>query len=64
MSIGSLVMIKDIDGNIKQDRGKIAIVISISLNNHGRVCKLHYFDHDFRYDEYHEGRLEVINAVH
>ena len=63
MKIGSLVKVKKIDGNIEQDRGKTAIIISIRLNEHGRVCKLHYFDHDFKYNEYHEGRLEVINEI-
>ena len=64
MKVGSLVKVKEVTSNHDQDRGKIAIVISIRLNEHGQVCKLHFFDHDFRFNEYHEGRLEVINAVH
>ncbi len=65
MEPGSLVKIKEIDANITQDRGKIAIVTSITLNEDGRVCKLYYFNyHGYRFNEYHEGRLEVINAIH
>ena len=64
MKIGSLVKVKEITANHDQDRGKMAVVISIRLNDHGQVCKLHFFDHNFRFNEYHEGRLEVINAIH
>ena len=42
----------------------MAVVVSIRLNDYGQVCKLHFFDRDFRFDEYHVGRLEVVNAVH
>ena len=64
MKIGSLVRVKEITANHDQDRGKMAVVVSIRLNDHGQVCKLHFFDHNFRFDEYHVGRLEVVNAVH
>ena len=63
MKIGSLVKIQEIPANITKDRGKFAIIISTRLCDHGLVCKLHFFSNDFRFDEYHEGRLEVINAV-
>ena len=63
MKIGSLVKIQEIPANITKDRGKLAIIISTRLCDHGLVCKLHFFSNDFRFDEYHEGRLEVINAV-
>ena len=26
--------------------------------------ELHFFDHNFRFNEYHEGRLKVVNAIH
>ena len=64
MEIGSLVRVKEITANHGQDRGKMAVVVSIRLNDYGQVCKLHFFDRDFRFDEYHVGRLEVVNAVH
>ena len=63
MSVGSLVKIKNIDGNIKQDRGKMAVIISTRIGIDGLVCKLHFFDHDYKYDEYHVGRLEVISEA-
>ena len=64
MKIGSLVKIQEITANHPQDRGKIAVVISIRMNDHGQVCKLHFFDNNFKFNEYHEGRLEVINEIH
>ena len=64
MKIGSLVKIQEIPANHPQDRGKYAVIIGIKQNDHGQVCKLHFFDHNFRFNEYHVGRLEVVNAVH
>ena len=64
MKIGSLVKIQDVPANISKDRGKLAIIISTRLCDHGLVCKLHFFDHNFRFNEYHEGRLKVVNAIH
>ena len=65
MKIGSLVKIQEILANHPQDRGKMAVIIDIKINDHGQVCKLYYFNkHDFRFDEYHVGRLEVVNAIH
>ena len=64
MKIGSLVRVKEIDANHPQDRGKMAVIIDIKLNDHGQVCKLHFFDHNFRFNDYHEGRLELINGLY
>ena len=61
MKIGDVVKVKEIDANISRDKGKYAIVIAVKLNDHGKVCKLHFFDNDYRFNEYHEGRLEKVN---
>ena len=64
MKIGNVVRIKDIEANRQSDVGKIGIIIKVYeglYDQPGSVCdiqtpkeKLHY----------HEGRLEVINAIH
>jgi hypothetical protein len=63
MKIGNLVKIQESPANISQDRGKLAIIIATRTCDHGLVCKLHFFNNDFRFDEYHEGRLDVINEI-
>ena len=64
MKVGSLVKIQEISANHPQDRGKMAVIIDIKINDHGQVCKLHFFDRNFRFEYYHVGRLEVVNALH
>ena len=64
MKIGSLVKVQEITANHPQDRGKMAVIINIRLSDQGQVCKLHFFDNNYRFNEYHVGRLEVINAIH
>ena len=64
MKIGSLVKIQEIPANHPQDRGKMAVIIDIRINDHGQVCKLHFFDYNFKFNEYHIGRLELVNAVY
>ena len=66
MKIGDVVKIKDIKANSRNDVGKIGIVIKVKKsyyfgNYEGLVCDIKTPTEAL---QYHEGRLEVINAVH
>ena len=66
MKVGNVVKIKDIKANKKTDVGKIGIVIKIKKsyyfgNYEGLVCNIQTPTESL---QYHEGRLEVVNAIH
>jgi len=66
MKIGDVVRIKDSLDNKKEHRGLICLVLKVEKsyyhgNFQGLVCVIRSVRKRLRY---HEGRLEVINAVH
>ena len=65
MKIGDVVRIKDSLNNKKEHRGLICLVLKVEKpvvdKSSGDVCVIQSATERLRY---HEGRLEVINAVH
>ena len=65
MNIGDVVRIKDISANKASHRGLVCLVLKVEKAvmdpNSGLVCVIQSTRKRFRY---HEGRLEVINAIH
>ena len=65
MKVGDVVRIKDISSNKDEHRGLICLVLDVEKpvmdKSSGDVCVIQSATERLRY---HEGRLEVINAVH
>ena len=65
MRIGDVVRIKDISANKESHRGIICLILKVEKpvmdKSSGVVCVIQSGTKRLRY---HEGRLEVINAVH
>jgi len=65
MCIGDIVRIKDISANKESHRGIICLILKVEKpvmdKSSGVVCVIQSGTKRLRY---HEGRLEVINAVH
>ena len=66
MKAGNIVRIKDIDANKKSHRGLVCLVLKVEKSYYhgiyqGLVCVIQSARKRLRY---HEGRLEVINAIH
>ena len=65
MKIGDVVRIKNISANKEKHRGLICLVLEVEKptmdRNSGLVCVIQSTNKRLRY---HEGRLEVINAIH
>ena len=65
MKIGDVVRIKDSLNNKKEHRGLICLVLKVEKpvmdKSSGVVCVIQSTRKRLRY---HEGRLEVINAIH
>ena len=65
MNVGDVVRIKDITANKESHRGLICLVLKVEKpvmdKSSGNVCVIQTGTKRLRY---HEGRLEVINAVH
>ena len=65
MKVGNVVRIKDISSNKESHRGLICLVLKVEkpvmCKGSGDVCIIQTGTKRLRY---HEGRLEVINAVH
>lgn len=65
MNVGDVVRIKDIRSNKESHRGLICLVLKVEKpvmdKSSGDVCVIQTGTKRLRY---HEGRLEVINAVH
>ena len=66
MKIGDVVRIKDISANKEAHRGLVCLVLKVEKSYHhgnfqGLVCVIRSARKRLRY---HEGRLEVVNAVH
>ncbi len=66
MKVGNVVKIKDIKANSEKDVGKIGIVIKVKKSHYygnyeGLIC---YIQTSTETLQYHEGRLEVVNAIH
>ena len=66
MKAGNIVRIKDISVNKESHRGLICLVLKVEKsyyhdNYQGLVCIIQSAQKRLRY---HEGRLEVINAIH
>ena len=65
MKVGDVVKIKDISANKESHRGLICLVLDVEKpvmdKSSGDVCVIQSATERLRY---HEGRLEIINAVH
>ena len=65
MNVGDVVRIKDISANKESHRGLICLDLKVEKpvmdKSSGDVCVIQTGTKRLRY---HEGRLEVINAVH
>jgi len=65
MKPGDIVKIKDISANKESHRGLICLILKVEKpvmdKSSGVVCVIQSGTKRLRY---HEGRLEVINAVH
>ena len=66
MKAGNMVRIKDISANKESHRGLICLVLKVEKsyyhgNYQGLVCEIQTVKERLRY---HEGRLELINAIH
>ena len=65
MKVGDVVRIKDISANKESHRGLVCLVLKVEKpvmdKSSGDVCVIQSAQKRLRY---HEGRLEVINAVH
>ena len=65
MKVGDVVRIKNITANKESHRGLICLILKVEKpvmdKSSGDVCVIQSATERLRY---HEGRLEVINAVH
>ena len=66
MKVGNIVRIKDISANKESHRGLICLVLKVEKsyycdNYQGLVCDIQTSTETL---QYHESRLEVINAVY
>ena len=65
MKKGDVVRIKDISANKEKHRGLICLFLEVEKpvmdKSSGDVCVIQSTNERLRY---HEGRLEVINAIH
>lgn len=65
VKVGDVVRIKDVSSNKESHRGLICLVLKVEkpimCPGSGDVCVIQTTTEQLRY---HEGRLELINAIH